>query len=679
MANETRTRSRGAASKRRPEDPSAARRRRAERVSERLMIEAVTPSIDDGRYPIKRIVGDVVSVGADLYTDGHGLIAGRIRYRGPGSRGWRTSPLAYEYDPDRWFGRFEVDRIGRWEFSIEAWPDPWAGWRADLRKRVAAGQDVASELLEGAQILRQGARHLENATELESAAARLADARSSPAERAAFALDDAAGALVQGPVEPRALARREPPLTIVVDRERAGFGAWYEFFPRSESPEPGRHGTFSDAERRLPEIAELGFDVVYLPPIHPIGRSFRKGPNNTTDAGPNDVGSPWAIGAEEGGHKAVHPELGSLEDFEHFVERARELDLEVALDFALQCSPDHPWVKEHPEWFFVRPDGSIRYAENPPKKYQDIYPINFWCENRDDLWLECLDTLLFWIDRGVRIFRVDNPHTKPLHFWEWIIAEVQREHPDVIFLAEAFTRPKRMKGLAKLGFTQSYTYFTWKNTSWELREYLDELSATDMVEYYRPNFFANTPDILHEYLQTGGRPAFRARLLLAGTLSPVYGIYSGFELCENVALKPGSEEYLDSEKYQIRQRDYDAPGNIEQDIRTLNRIRREQPALRSLDNLRFYESSNERILWYGKLASGQDLFVAVNLDPFGVQEAIVQMPIGHLGIAPYESYEVEDLLSGERYRWQGERNYVRLDPKERPGHVLRVRREEGAS
>jgi len=656
------------------------RLKRAERVSERLVIEGLTPQIDGGRHPVKRVVGDVVSVGADLYMDGHGVLDARIRYRGPGARQWQTAPLAYRYEPDRWFGEFPVDRIGRWQFTVEGWPDPWAAWRADLRKRVAAGQDVASELLEGAQILRRAAKHLANAEDLEKAAAHLSDAHVAPGERAAYALTEVAEALVREPVDPEALARFEPALEIVVDRERAAFGAWYELFPRSEAREPGRHGTFADAEHRLPELAEQGFDVVYLPPIHPIGRTHRKGPNNTPSAGPDDPGSPWAIGAEEGGHTAIHPELGTVEDFEHFVGRARELGLEVALDFALQCSPDHPWVKEHPEWFFIRPDGSIRYAENPPKKYQDIYPINFWCEDREALWLECLEILLYWIERGVKIFRVDNPHTKPLHFWEWAIGEVQRDHPDVIFLAEAFTRPKRMQGLAKLGFTQSYTYFTWKNTSWELREYLTELAHTEMAEYYRPNFFANTPDILHEYLQQGGRPAFRARLLLAGTLSPVYGIYSGFELCENAAVRPGSEEYLNSEKYEIRQRDYRAPGNIVDDVRKLNRIRREQPALQRLDNLRFLDSGNERILWYAKLApDADDLLVAVNLDPANVQEAIVQAPLEQLGFPPYASFEVEDLLTGERFRWGGERNYVRLDPSERPGHLLRVVREVPAS
>jgi len=638
---------------------------------ERVVIEAVTPILDGGRHPVKRLVGDLVRVGADVYKDGHDRLRARIRCRGPGERRWRAIPLSYHYAPDRWFGEFPVDRPGRWQFAVEAWPDPWSSWREELEKRVAAGQDVQAELLEAAALLRRAAKHVSGPTDLEAAAQLLADRARPVAERVEFALSAGAADLVTEPVEPHDLTRSATLAEVVVDRPRAGFGAWYELFPRSLATQPGRHGTFADVERRLPELAELGFDVVYLPPIHPIGRSYRKGPNNTPQARPGDLGSPWAIGAPEGGHTAIHPELGTLDDFERLVRRARELELEVALDYALQCSPDHPWVKEHPEWFHIRLDGTIRYAENPPKRYQDIYPLDFWCPDHQRLWDACKDVLLFWIERGVEIFRVDNPHTKPLAFWEWLIREVQREHPGVIFLAEAFTRPKRMKGLAKLGFTQSYTYFTWKNTSWELREYLDELTG-EMSEYYRPNFFANTPDILHEYLQTGGRVAFRVRLLLAATLSPSYGIYSGFELCENVPVRPGSEEYLHSEKYEIRQRDWEAPGNIKDDLRLLNRIRRDQPALQRLDNLRFLACENERILWYLKQAWGADLLVAVNLDPHELQQAIVEVPLAQLGLSADAPFEIEDLLTGERFRWKGERSYLRLDPRERVGHVLRL-------
>jgi starch synthase (maltosyl-transferring) len=639
----------------------------------RVVIEGVSPRVGDGRYPAKRVVGDTLCVSADVYTDGHDHVDARIRYLRPGDAAWRTAPLRYAYDPDRWSGEIPLDRIGRWRYAVEAWPDRWGTWTADLRKRLGAGQDVASELLEGAALLRRIATRARGAraSRLQEVAEQLAEASSALEPRIDLALADTTASLAAGPVEPAELTRSEPTLSLVVDRTRAACGAWYELFPRSLAAEPGRHGTFAEAAAHLPRLVELGFDVVYLPPIHPIGHTHRKGRNNTPGAGPADPGSPWAIGSEEGGHTAVHPALGDLADFDRFVGAAKSLGLEVALDYALQCSPDHPWVREHPDWFRVRPDGTIRYAENPPKKYEDIVPLDFWCADREALWKACRDVVLFWIRHGVRIFRVDNPHTKPFAFWEWLIEDVQREHPEVILLAEAFTRPKRMKGLAKIGFTQSYTYFTWKNSAWELREYLEELTQTEMVEYYRPNFFANTPDILHEYLQRGGRSAFRVRLLLAGTLSPIYGIYSGFELCENVPVRPGSEEYLDSEKYQIRRRDWEAPGHIADDIRRLNAIRRENSALQRLANLSFLTSENGQILWYRKSAPGNELLIAVNLDPQGVQEAMVHVPLAELGLgnAPYE---VEDLLTGERYAWSGVRNYVRLDPAERPGHLFRV-------
>jgi starch synthase (maltosyl-transferring) len=456
------------------------------------------------------------------------------------------------------------------------------------------------------------------------------------------------------------------------DRPIAAMAAWYELFPRS-------FGGLAGAADHLPYVAGLGFDVVYLPPIHPIGETFRKGRGNTLTPGPDDPGSPWAIGSSAGGHDAVHPDLGTIEDVDAFVARAADLGLEVALDYALQCSPDHPWVREHPEWFHQRADGSIRHAENPPKKYQDIVPLDFWCPAREALWQACLDVLLFWIARGVQIFRVDNPHTKPFAFWEWLLAEVRARHPEVVFLSEAFTRPKRMHALAKLGFTQSYTHFTWKNTAFELRELMTELGRPDVLAYFRPNFFVNTPDILHEVLQQGGRPAFRVRLVLAATLSPSYGIYSGFELCENVPLRPGSEEYLDSEKYQLRWRDFEVEGNLNDDLRRLNRIRREHSAFRRLDNLSFWSSSNEQILWYRKSDPAGELFVAVNLDPSGPQEAHVQVPVWELGLSHEQSYEMEDLLTGERYRWRGEWNWVRLDPSAAVAHVLRLSRPEEAA
>jgi starch synthase (maltosyl-transferring) len=636
------------------------------------VIENVTPAIDGGRYPVKRVVGDLCRVEADIFKDGHGLLAARICYRGPGDRGWSTAPLEYRYDPDRWYGAFPLDHIGRWQFTVEAWPDRVGSWQADLEKWHAAGEDVRSELPEGAALLRRAARGRRGKAVrlLFDTAAVLADPSIDLDTRLAKALARELRDAAPGPVDREDLARYEKVLDVVVDRERAVFGAWYEMFPRSQSSVAKRHGTFADAERRLPELAELGFDVIYLAPIHPIARTNRKGKNNALVAGPEDPGSPWQIGSEQGGHTAVHPELGTLDDFKHFVRAAKSLGLEVALDNAFQCSPDHPWVKEHPGWFYRRPGGTIRYAENPPKRYQDIYPLNFWCEDREALWNACRDVFRFWIEQGIRIFRVDNPHTKPFCFWEWLIDEIKRESPDVIFLSEAFTRPKRMRALAKLGFTQSYTYFTWKNTGWELREFLTELTQREVIEYFRPNFFANTPDILHEYLQSGGRAAFRVRLLLAATLSPSYGIYSGFELCENVPLRPGSEEYLDSEKYEIRTRDWNAPGHIKEDIALLNRIRRENAALRELANLTLLESSNPEVFCYLKSAPGNVLLVAVNLDPRRPQDTTIRAPHSAFGL-PGGAFEVEDLLTGERYTWRGESHYVRLDPAVKVGHILR--------
>ncbi|MDF3068498.1 MAG: glgE1 [Polyangiaceae bacterium] len=641
----------------------------------RLVIENLTPQLDGGRYPIKRLLGRVVDVGVNIFKDGHDLIAAHILYRPVGGGEFRTAPLTYHFDVDRWFGSFKPDRLGRWEYTVEAWPDRYGTFRSDLGKRLNAGQDVRSELLDGAEILLKQSRFLKGdaGKRIKEAAQKLADPQLSLEERLRVAFADDVLETVRVPLLPGD-ATRLPTLPLIVDRAEAGFSAWYELFPRSQGTQPGKHGTFADTAARLPEIAALGFDVLYLPPIHPIGVSHRKGRNNSVTCEPHDVGSPWAIGGKEGGHDAVHPELGTIADFDRLVKEAADLGLEIALDYALQCSPDHPWVKQHPTWFFVRPDGTLRYAENPPKKYEDIYPINFWSEDREALWNACRDVLLYWIEHGVKIFRVDNPHTKPLAFWEWAIADIQASHPDVIFLSESFTRPNRMKSLGKLGFTQSYTYFTWKNTSWELRDYLTELTKTDMVEYYRPNFFANTPDILHEYLQHGGRPAFRIRLVLAATLSPIYGIYSGYELCENVAVKPGSEEYLDSEKYEIRVRDWNAPGNIKQDISKLNRIRAENGALHELGNLDIVQTSNDRLFAYRKYAPGNELLVVVNVDPHEAHDGLVDVPLAALGIGENEPYEVNDLLTGIRYTWRGSRNYVRLDPSERVAHLFRIQR-----
>jgi starch synthase (maltosyl-transferring) len=702
--------------------PRKTDRRTTLRRLEYIAIECVTPELDAGRHPVKRVVGDEVWVGADVTKEGHDRLAAQVVYMAPGDRDWSAAPLVYDFDSDRWYGMFRVDRVGAWTFSVEAWTDVFGTWRSDFNKKLAAGQDVDLELLEGAQLLRGASRgaKLSAARAALLNTAKVIETTSMDAERRIQrALDEEVLALMRTHARRRDLTRYRFDLRITVDRERARFAAWYEMFPRSavsrrvprestagETDTSGAvHGTFTDAACRLPRLAELGFDVVYLPPIHPIGTTFRKGKNNALNPEPDDVGSPWAIGNSAGGHTAVEPQLGTLDDFDQFVRTAHDLGVEVALDYALQCSPDHPWVDEHPEWFHIRPDGSIKYAENPPKKYQDIYPLNLWCEDREGLWTACRDVVTFWIDHGVKTFRVDNPHTKPFAFWEWMIQDVQRRHPDVIFFAEAFTRPKRMKHLAKLGFDMSYTYFTWKNDWWDLRAYMDELTRSPMVEYFRGNLFVNTPDILTEYLVDGGRPAFRIRLLLAATLSPLYGIYSGFELVENVPVRAGSEEYLDSEKYQIKPRDWDAPGNLNDDIRLLNHIRREHVALQRYANLSFQTSDNPSILFYRKAPaesrvqwtsrSGElvpatiqrqlagdervrldgNLLIAVTTDPHRAQETMVHVPIHEMGIDDDEPYVVHDLLTDIRYTWRGVRNYVRLDPAEAVGHLFRVERE----
>ncbi len=647
-----------------------------------MVIEQVTPQVDGGRYAPKRVVGDRCEVSAAIFRDGHDALAAQVRFRSPGDDGWQTSPLTYLYESDRWVGGFALDLPGNWHFCIDAWTDRWASWRSGLEKKLAAAQLVELELLEGAELLDSTARRQRFGTHrsrLQEAAKTLRDSTMDQGERGNLALSDELVTLMKARFIPDDLTSYRMELPLRVDRPRAAFASWYEFFPRSTSPEPGQQGTFRDAEAMLPRIADMGFDVVYLPPIHPIGHAFRKGKNNTLMPDPNDVGSPWAIGSAQGGHEAIDSQLGTVADFERFVQRANELGMEVALDYALQCAPDHPWVTEHPDWFNIRPDGSIQYAENPPKKYQDIYPINFWTDDREALWNACRDLLLLWISRGVTSFRVDNPHTKPFAFWEWVIGEVHSAHPDIVFFAEAFTRPNKLLALAKLGFTQSYTYFTWKNTAAELRDFMAEFSTPEVLEYYRGNLFTNTPDILHEYLVLGGRAAFRIRLLLAGTLSPLYGIYSGYELAENVPVRPGSEEYMDSEKYQIRQRDFEVDHALDADIRRLNTIRRQQPALQRADNLRFVPSENDRIICYLKTrrgargpAKGDNLLMVVTLDPHSPQETIVHLPLEQLGLDRDAAYEVEDLLTGLRYRWRGSSNFVRLDPSHEPAHVFRI-------
>jgi len=607
-----------------------------------------------------------------VFRDGHDVLAARALWRPRGDRKWTTSPLAHGGN-DRWEGEVEPASLGAHELVVEAWTDPVATWRRDIEVKHSAGQDVDVELEEGARLLEGYVTKIsgDDRKLVRSTIERLRDASLRTESRVAAGLDPGVASAVAD-IPSNGDLSRSAALPVWVDRERAAVGAWYELFPRSYG---GLHG----AAERLPAVADMGFDVVYLPPIHPIGRTARKGRNNTLDPEPDDVGSPWAIGGPEGGHKAIHPQLGTLEDFRRFVASAKDLGLEVALDIAFQCSPDHPYIREHPEWFQRRPDGTIKTAENPPKRYEDIVNFDWMSPAREALWAELRSVFMHWIAQGVRIFRVDNPHTKPLPFWEWVIGEVHARHPEVIFLAEAFTRPKVMKALAKAGFNQSYTYFTWRNFKHELEEYLTELTQGRPADYMIGNLWPNTPDILPEHLQQGGRPAFMLRAALAATLSSSWGIYSGYELCENRAL-PGKEEYADSEKYQIVNWDLERPGNIKAWISALNRARREIPALQSYRNLQFHRANNERVLFYSKATPDRSslVLVAVSLDPYAAQEAILELPLDRLGIPEDETYQVHDVLSGERALWQGASAVVQLTP-EKPAalwSVLRFRRSE---
>ena len=651
-----------------------------------ILIENLQPQIDCGRYPVKRAAGETVRVTADVLKEGHDELAVVLRWR-------QLTPKAAEAREvtmrpsgnDAWEGEFPLFENGLYAFEVEAWPDAFRTWAQELSRKIEARRDLSSELLEGAQLLRAAA---ERAAAAGPAGAFDAE-RLREGEKALLA--GQSQATLSRALDPRLAetASRYPDkslatrsgreLRVFAERKRAIFSSWYELFPRSTAREPGRHGTFSDAERMLPYVRELGFDVVYLPPIHPIGKTARKGKNNALTAAPDDVGSPWAIGSPEGGHKAVHPQLGTLADFRRFVKSAAELGIEVALDVAFQCSPDHPYVKERPDWFQRRPDGTIKTAENPPKRYEDIVNFDWMGPERESLWAELRSVFLHWIEQGVRIFRVDNPHTKPLPFWEWVIGEVKARHPDAIFLAEAFTRPKMMKALAKAGFDQSYTYFTWRNFKHEMEDYLKELTQGPAAEFMLGNLWPNTPDILPEHLQQGGRPAFLLRSALAATLSPSWGIYSGFELCENRAL-PGKEEYLDSEKYQLVQRDSDKPGNIRAWIAALNRIRNDHPALQQYRNLRFHKADNDRVIFFSKMTEDRSsqILAAVSLDPFAAHEAILELPLFEMGLQPDETYQVHELLSDERALWQGPTAQVRLT-QEKPAaiwSVLRFRRTE---
>lgn len=643
----------------------------------RVIIEGVEPQVDGGRFPIKRTVGERVVVQADIFANGQDVLNSTLLYRAPGSSEWQEAPMTLLND-DRWQGEFTVSTLGRYLYTIQTWVDRFLTWRRDTQKKADAGLDVSAELLMAAELVDQASTHGSKADAARLQAwAEVLRGQGDRAEVIELALGEALDQLMGRYPDRQSVTTYQKELSVVVDRELARFSTWYELFPRSTSPHPDQAGTFRDCETRLPYLSAMGFNVLYLPPIHPIGRTGRKGRNNALMVQPGDPGSPWAIGSAEGGHKAVHPELGTLEDFRRFVAKASEHGVEVALDVAFQCSPDHPYVKEHPEWFRRRPDGSIQYAENPPKKYEDTYPLDFETAAWRELWEELRSVFLFWIEQGVHIFRVDNPHTKSFRFWEWLIGSVKETYPDVIFLSEAFTRPKVMYYLAKLGFTQSYTYFTWKNTKAELTQYFTEVTQSGVPEFFRPNLWPNTPDILHDYLQNGGRPAFAARLVLAGTLGASYGIYGpAYELGSNTPREGGSEEYLNSEKYEVKHWDWDSSPSLKDLISRLNKIRTEHPALQRNEGLRFHSVANEQIICYSKGTGdfADVILTVVNLDPRHTQSGWVDLSLEAMGLASNESYQVQDLLTDARYDWQGPHNYVELNPLAAPAHIFCIQR-----
>lgn len=644
---------------------------------QRVVIEAIAPQVDDGRFPAKRTAGDQVRVEADIFTDGHDAIAASVLARRVGAGAWTEIPMQALVN-DRWFAVFRVSEVGRYQFKVLGWVDHFETWRRDLLKRIEAATDtlvdylIGADLIDGAAKRAAGADHewlRDRALVLRSGA--------TPAALRTHATDPMLHELALRYPDKQFATESDKELAIVVEPVRARFSSWYEFFPRSTANQPGKHGTFADCEKRLTYIADMGFNVVYLPPIHPIGLTFRKGKNNSPEAQPGECGSPWAIGSAEGGHKAILSELGTVDDFKRFVAKAKALDLSVALDIAFQAAPDHPYVRDRELWFRKRPDDTIQYAENPPKKYQDIYPFDFESEDWRGMWEELKSVFLYWIGLGIAIFRVDNPHTKAFPFWEWVIAEIKRDHPEVLFLAEAFTRPKIMYRLAKLGFSQSYTYFPWRNGKQELTEYLTELTQTPVREFFRPNQWPNTPDILTEFLQMDGRPAFAIRLLLAATLGGNYGIYGpAFELLENKPVRDGSEEYLNSEKYEIRHWDLDQPDSLQPLIARVNEIRNANPALQNDWSLRFHVCENDQLICYTKESADRSnlLLTIVNLDPHHTQNGFVVLPLSELEISADRGFEAEDLLNGERYLWQGPRNYVELNPVQRSGHILKIHR-----
>jgi starch synthase (maltosyl-transferring) len=649
-------------------------------TDKRVAIESVTPTVDDGRFPAKSTIGDVVEVTAKVFADGHDAVSAVLRHRHPGGRSWVSLPMT-SVGNDLWSAEFTPDVLGAWEFEIMGWVDHFDTWLDGLEKKLAAGVDVSVDLEIGARLYEGAAARArgEPRKSLEKTASSMIDDSLLLTERVGLATSADAVQIARANPD-RSRATRSGAVGLVVDREKATFSTWYELFPRSWSKKPGNHGTFSDVADRLDYVAAMGFDVLYLPPIHPIGETLRKGPNNTLGAGPSDPGVPWAIGSAEGGHTAINPELGTLEDFHELRDAAEARDIELALDIAFQCSPDHPWVADHPEWFRHRPDGAIQYAENPPKKYQDIYPVDFETSDPEGLWAGLKGVFDHWIGEGIRIFRVDNPHTKAFPFWEWLIAELQKEHPDVILLAEAFTRPTVMHRLAKVGFNQSYTYFAWRSTRHDLVQYMDDLE--EVAHFFRPTFWPNTPDILTEELQTGGRAAFVSRYVLAATLSPACGIYGpAYELMENLALRPGSEEYMHSEKYEIREWDLDRPDSLAPLITQVNKARRSHPALQRRNELTFHPTDNDFLICYSKKTGDDVVLVVVSLDHHHAQSGWVDLDLERLGLDRHERFAVDDLLTERRYLWQGRRNFVQLDHRGVPAHVFvvrpHVRTEEG--
>ncbi len=651
----------------------------AEDGRKRVVIENVKPEIDAGAFPAKRVVGEKVEVFADIFSDGHDSLSAQLLYRYATDTVWTSVPMQSRVN-DRWCAEFTVNKMGSYVYTVEGWVDHFRTWQRDIKKKYDAGQDLRIDLMTGLghvakainrvtdDNVRQAITLLRN--QLEVAVGR------SDAEAVALALGQELTDLIERSPDRSLATTYGKELEVIVDIPRALFSTWYEFFPRSVPAAEGGHGTFKDCEKLIPVIKEMGFDVIYLPPIHPIGTTKRKGKDNTTEAAPDDVGSPWAIGSSEGGHDAIHPALGTIKDFEQFVKKAKEQGIDVALDLALQCSPDHPYVKEHPTWFHWRPDNTVQFAENPPKKYEDIYPLNFETEEWKALWEEIRRVVRFWIAKGVRIFRVDNPHTKPFAFWQWLISDIRNAHPEVFFLAEAFTRPKIMNRLGKVGFAQSYTYFTWRYTKREFIEYLTELTRSDLRDLNRPNFWPNTPDILPEHLQYGGRPAFIMRYLLAATLSSNIGIYGpAFELCVSEAI-PGKEEYRNSEKYEIKKWGLDDPNNLRDVITRINRIRRENRELQNTWNLEFFETDNDNLLCYGKTSEDGEnsLIIVVNLDPFHTQSGWVKLPVQELSLGEHQPYMVHDLISDDKYMWEGERNFVEINPQLMPGHIFRLRK-----